>query len=66
MANPVEKEVRRKSVDDVKVNLLRPSLTLILLFKFPLPTNDGKETDVSRRLRDVLGADQGTIKSSLY
>jgi len=58
MANPAEKEVRRKSVDDVKVNLLRPSLTSYFAVQIPLPTNDGKETDVSRKLRDVLGADQ--------
>ncbi len=61
MANPVEKEVRRKSVDDVKVNLLRPSLTSYFAVQIPLPTNDGKETDVSRKLRDVLGADQGQL-----
>jgi hypothetical protein len=58
MANPAEKEVRRKSVDDVKVNLLRPSLTSYFAVQIALPTNDGKETDVSRKLRDVLGADQ--------
>ena len=61
MANPAEKEVRRKSVDDVKVNLLRPSLTSYFAVQIPLPTNDGKETDVSRKLRDVLGADQGQL-----
>jgi len=61
MANPSEKEVRRKSVDDVKVNLLRPSLTSYFAVQIPLPTNDGKETDVSRKLRDVLGADQGQL-----
>ena len=61
MANPAEKEVRRVSVDDVKANLLRPSLTSYFAVQIALPTNDGKETDVSRKLREVLGADQGQL-----
>ena len=53
MANPAEKEVRRKSVDDVKVNLLRPSLTSYFAVQIPLP--NGK---VRSKLEEVLGADQ--------
>ena len=56
MANPAEKEVRRKSVDDVKVNLLRPSLTSYFAVQIPLPS--GK---VRSKLEEVLGADQGQL-----
>ena len=56
MANPAEKEVRRKSVDDVKVNLLRPSLTSYFAVQIPLP--NGK---VRSKLEEVLGADQGQL-----
>ena len=56
MANPVEKEVRRKSVDDVKANLLRPSLTSYFAVQIPLP--NGK---VRSKLEEVLGADQGQL-----
>ena len=56
MANPVEKEVRRKSVDDVTANLLRPSLTSYFAVQIPLP--NGK---VRSKLEEVLGADQGQL-----
>ena len=56
MANPVEKEVRRKSVDDVKANLLRPSLTSYFAVQIALP--NGK---VRSKLEEVLGADQGQL-----
>ena len=56
MANPVEKEVRRKSVDDVRANLLRPSLTSYFAVQIPLP--NGK---VRSKLEEVLGADQGQL-----
>lgn len=56
MANPAEKEVRRKSVDDVKVNLLRPSLTSYFAVQIALP--NGK---VRSKLEEVLGADQGQL-----
>ena len=42
MANPAEKEVRRKSVDDVKVNLLRPSLTSYFAVQIPVPNGKVK------------------------
>ena len=56
MANPAEKEVRRVTVDDVKVNLLRPSLTSYFAVQIPLP--NGK---VRSKLEEVLGADQGQL-----
>ena len=56
MANPAEKEVRRKSVDDVRANLLRPSLTSYFAVQIPLP--NGK---VRSKLEEVLGADQGQL-----
>ena len=56
MANPAEKEVRRVSVDDVKANLLRPSLTSYFAVQIPLP--NGK---VKSKLEEVLGADQGQL-----
>lgn len=56
MANPAEKEVRRRSVDDVKVNLLRPSLTSYFAVQIALP--NGK---VRSKLEEVLGADQGQL-----
>jgi len=56
MANPVEKEVRRKSVDDVRANLLRPSLTSYFAVQIALP--NGK---VRSKLEEVLGADQGQL-----
>ena len=56
MANPAEKEVRRVSVDDVKANLLRPSLTSYFAVQIALP--NGK---VKSKLEEVLGADQGQL-----
>ena len=56
MANPAEKEVRRVSVDDVKANLLRPSLTSYFAVQIPLP--NGK---IKSKLEEVLGADQGQL-----
>jgi hypothetical protein len=56
MANPAEKEVRRKSVDDVKVNLLRPSLTSYFAVQIALP--NGK---IKSKLDEVLGANQGQL-----
>ena len=56
MANPAEKEVRRVSVDDVKANLLRPSLTSYFAVQIALP--NGK---IKSKLEEVLGADQGQL-----
>jgi len=56
MANPVEKEVKRVTVDDVRANLLRPSLTSYFAVQIPLP--NGK---VRSKLEEVLGADQGQL-----
>ena len=56
MANPAEKEVRRKSVDDVKANLLRPSLTSYFAVQIALP--NGK---IKSKLDEVLGANQGQL-----
>ena len=56
MANPAEKEVRRVTVDEVKANLLRPSLTSYFAVQIPLP--NGK---VRSKLEEVLGADQGQL-----
>ena len=56
MANPAEKEVRRKSVDDVRANLLRPSLTSYFAVQIALP--NGK---IKSKLEEVLGADQGQL-----
>jgi len=56
MANPAEKEVRKVTVDDVKANLLRPSLTSYFAVQIPLP--NGK---VKSKLEEVLGADQGQL-----
>jgi hypothetical protein len=56
MANPAEKEVRRKSVDDVRANLLRPSLTSYFAVQIALP--NGK---IKSKLDEVLGANQGQL-----
>ena len=56
MANHAEKEVRRKSVDDVKANLLRPSLTSYFAVQIALP--NGK---IKSKLDEVLGANQGQL-----
>jgi len=64
MANPVEKEVRRKSVDDVRANLLRPSLTSYFAVQIPLPTNDGKM--INPEVERGSWCRSGTIKSSLH
>ena len=56
MVNPAEKEVRRKSVDDVRANLLRPSLTSYFAVQIALP--NGK---IKSKLEEVLGADQGQL-----
>ena len=56
MANPAEKEVRRVSVDDVKANLLRPSLTSYFAVQISVP--NGK---IKSKLDEVLGANQGQL-----
>ena len=47
-------QVKRISVDEIKVNLLRPSLTSYFAVEIPLP-NSGKLND---QLKQVLGPDQ--------
>ena len=56
MANTArEKEVvKRVNVDTVKSNLMRPSLTAYFAVQIPLPTNNGAETKVAAKLREVL------------
>ena len=56
MANTArEKEVvKRVNVDTVKSNLMRPSLTAYFAVQIPLPTNNGAETEVAKKLREVL------------
>jgi len=56
ISNPAEKEVRRKSVDDVRANLLRPSLTSYFAVQIALP--NGK---IKSKLDEVLGANQGQL-----
>jgi len=55
-SNPSEKEVRRKNVDDVKTNLLRPSLTSYFAVQIPVP--NGK---IKSKLDEVLGVNQGQL-----
>ena len=56
MANTArEKEVvKRVNVDTVKANLMRPSLTAYFAVQIPVPTNNGAETKVAGKLREVL------------
>ena len=56
MANPAEKEARRVTVDDLKANLLRPSLTSYFAVQIPVP--NGK---VKSNLDEVLGVNQNQL-----
>ena len=48
-------QVKKISVDEIKVNLLKPSLTSYFAVEIPLPTNGGELND---QLKQVLGPDQ--------
>jgi len=50
-------QVKRISVDEIKVNLLRPSLTSYFAVEIPLP-NSVDSDELSGQLKQVLGPDQ--------